>query len=55
MAPGMQAVKLAMIRRLASVREIAGWREGLRLSGRAPFPGELVALEQRRRELEGRG
>lgn len=55
MAPEMREIKLAMIRDLPSLREIAGWREGLRLAGRAAFPGELVALERRRRELEGRG
>lgn len=48
--PEEQAHKLALIAQL-TVHEIAGWRFGIEMEGRAVFPGELDALAEREREL----
>ena len=53
MSPAQIAVKLAQIERL-SLAEIEGWRR-IGLSIRAPFDGELAALDARERELRRRG
>ena len=54
MSPTQIAVKLAQIHALASLAEVEGWRR-IGLSIRAPFDGELAALDARERELRRRG
>lgn len=42
---------LAKIATLSSTEEIEGWRWGLKVSGRAPEPGEMAALIAREQAL----